>query len=48
MADVKTFPLKLTPNQHTTIKRRAKASDRSMHSYCVELLMEGKLNKKPK
>lgn len=48
MSNTKTFPLHLTPDQHATLKRRAKAKDMSMHAYAVSILTNGKAGRKPK
>lgn len=43
-----TFPLKLTPDEHATLKRRADAADLSIHAYLKALALDGKLPKKSK
>lgn len=46
--DLKTFPLKLTPVQHATIKRRAEAVGLPMYKYILAMSIDGRVNKKPK
>lgn len=42
----KTFPLRLSLEQHAAINRRAKAAGLPMYKYIIELCTTGKINTK--